>query len=262
MTTSVFQLPFFECLKQLNLNLESQSFAIETMYWSDPILAYVSAVIPEFTDHGKLHSENVFRYVCEIIKNYPVELTEPEKKLLVLASKLHDIGCVYGRENHELHTIRILDEYYLTKLQQNLTMEEINCLKQIIISHVNDYNFNYIISNPIKNIRLNLLCPIFRLCDGLDLNIHRINDVLFNILKQREVLPENSMNIWLSHRAIQNISIKTTNITIWINNFIDSGYCINKLGSEIKEINSFLKDNNFPQFIMKVRTVDSKQEEE
>lgn len=240
----------------LGLSENQTRFMTSTEFWADNILAWIPSILPDFTDHGKLHSQNVLKNIHDIIHEYPRKFTENEKFLLVLSSKIHDIGCIYGRDNHEINSVKMVDEYFFPNMKEMGTELEIgltNCLKQVIISHVSDYDFRQIIDYPPDDVNLKLICPLFRLADGLDLNTKRVSPALFDILSKNHRLNEISESIWKSHLSVQNVSIKCTEITMWINDFAYSGYCINKMYKEIDIINNFFIDNNFPRFTLKIR---------
>ena len=51
-----------------------------------PLLHYIPRGIPEFTNHGSLHTVNVLRYVDYLTKQYPLPFTKEEKFILALAT--------------------------------------------------------------------------------------------------------------------------------------------------------------------------------
>jgi hypothetical protein len=253
--------PLYNLLKDLGLNEKNIIQIHEIEYHIDPILSWIPAVLPNYTDHGKLHTYNLLDNILKVLNQYPIKLEELEKKLLIVSAFLHDIGCILGRENHNFNSIKILNKYYkkwLIDEYSNLTIGEYNCIEQIIVSHSKKFDFNNIIDYPDTKIRLQLLCAIFRLCDALDYNSRRINNILYDVLINENILDEESNKIWLSHKSIQNIEIKETEIIIWINNFENPYYCVENLRDELEEINKLLKNNDCDQFKLTIKSTDIK----
>ena len=76
--------PFIQYLEDLDLTINHLVFIFDVDMFVSPILAWIPSVLQEYTDHGKLHSENVLKNVRDLVAGYTLEINEEEKFLLAL----------------------------------------------------------------------------------------------------------------------------------------------------------------------------------
>lgn len=204
---------------------------------------WIPRSIPNFTDHGILHTVNVIKNISKL-DNY-TKLSEREKFILVLAAILHDIGCIIDRDLHNFHTVELLNRPEYSDFIDELTEDEALSLIQVILAHSKNYNLEIIIETLAEDIRLDLICPLFRLSDALDISTSRIQGVLFSILTDYNKLSEKSKKIWESHVAISDISVEGNKIIVETRDLFKNEYCLNDLLTEIVPINVHLLKNGY-----------------
>lgn len=246
--------PFLSLCGKLELR-EEQSLIIHRIeLWANPLLAWIPSKMPYFTDHGILHSKNVLEKIIILLEQYPAAFNKDQKFLLALAAKLHDIGCIIDRTNHHKHSLKIINSFLKEDLVNEIGYGLFNCLKQIIVSHSKKYNLNHIIKYEHDDIKLGLICSIFRLADALDQTKARISKSLYSILKDEKILNDESNDIWKAHMSIKNIEIKKTKITIYIEDFVYSDIILRSLDDELRPINDYLNNNGYESFERIIRT--------
>ncbi|CAH1601445.1 conserved hypothetical protein [Vibrio jasicida] len=87
-----------------------------------------------YTDHGKEHFDTVILYagqmlnlhhegdldgVVELVTKCQWVLTPYELYLLLLGIRLHDVGNIYGRENHEKNILKVIKDYGVPHLSKD-----------------------------------------------------------------------------------------------------------------------------------------------
>jgi len=188
-------------LNKLDLPSGYKSGVQHTILMMRPLLHYMPRGIPEYTDHGVLHSQNLMTLLCGFVQNWAGEpFTNEERYLLSLAVWLHDVGCLLGRERHNEKSVNLLRHPRFSYIDSLLSGDLQSCLKYIIISHVTDYDLKEVPKKPIhEKVRLRLVCATFRLVDGCDITDARTKPVLYDILKTYSLLEEGSIKYWESH---------------------------------------------------------------
>lgn len=228
------------------------------MIYVTPLLNRVSQGVPEFTDHGIIHTNNVLSNVCDLIQEYPtpVKFTEVERFLLVLAAITHDIGCVVGRDNHDEKSVKMLQSNHFKFLLETIGDLNFRALIKIIKWHRKKQDLEAIGQDPCYEIRLKLIAAIFRLADACDMSGSRIKRLVMDILIEEKQLPLKSEEIWKAHLQIEKIKIKGNKIQPQVYNLKLANYCISELTQELAPINQVLTKLGLPQFILEPTEID------
>lgn len=109
-------------------------------------------------NHGLKHVKNV----CEIMNNICNILgITKEKEALLIASALHDVGQIYGRENHGLKSKQYIIKNFNEDLKKN---EYYNDILEAIEKH----------SDP--DINNSLFCTLLSFADKMDFTKKRLED--------------------------------------------------------------------------------------
>jgi HD superfamily phosphodiesterase len=232
----------------LNLSEDYRDIVYNYFVLATPLLHYVPRGIPQYTDHGILHTTNVLNNVRNILNEYPVPFTIDEKFILALSCIFHDIGCLIDRENHNKTSVRILDGSDFDKLRKDLHPLHYKALIQTILAHSTNHNLLATADVLSKKIRLKAICAIFRLADACDQNSKRVNKLLFNILVKEKSLEELTQQIWNAHLNVENIVIKKTTIKLMVHDPLLARHCIDDLHAELPPINTALASVNLPTF--------------
>jgi len=190
-----------ECLEKLNLPSGYKSGVRTTVLMVRPLLYYLPRGIPQYTDHGVLHSQNLLRLLCNFVNNWAgTAFANEEKYLLSIAVWLHDIGCLLGREKHNENSVKLLEHPRFSFIDNLLDGDLRSCLKYIIVSHSSDYKLKNIPKIPVhQDVRLKLACATFRSIDGCDITDARTKPILYDILKTYSLLEKDSIEIWECH---------------------------------------------------------------
>ncbi len=155
------------------------------------------------TDHGIQHVQDVIRHAFCIIDDIK-QLTGYEIFFLLVAIHFHDVGNIYGREDHEQQIVEIMDKLD-EQLPLNNAEKEMICA--IATAHGGYYGedkdtIKYITSDNILDsiiVRPKVLAAILRYAD-------EISDDLNRTLKNIQVPPENEAYHEYS-KALQPISV-------------------------------------------------------
>lgn len=172
-----------------------------------------------YVNHGFIHINGVInnaKYLADLFG-----LNDGQKELLLIATALHDIGYLMGRENHALNGAVLAREYLHGKLPE----EDINLICEAIASHGGKKEEDYIC--PVS------MCLI--LADKLDFSKQRYQDdgkdhtnlTLFKSVEQILLVKECENTFKLN--------IYTTNIQLF-NNLEDS-YFLKKLFEVFNKLN-------------------------
>jgi len=78
------------------------------------ILPYVHSTLEMkyYTNHSRDHSRKLLAYIDEIIQICDlseINLNEVEKSILKCACWLHDLGCIYDRDNHADESLKVIE---------------------------------------------------------------------------------------------------------------------------------------------------------
>ncbi len=90
-------------------------------------------IVPQYDNfdagHGRDHVETVMSQALELAQHYP----EVDRCLLLVAAAYHDLGLAYGREQHHIHSARIVRED--ERLRQWFSEDEINTIADAAEDH-------------------------------------------------------------------------------------------------------------------------------
>ncbi|MDR0461316.1 MAG: HD domain-containing protein [Nitrososphaerota archaeon] len=215
--------------------------------------------MPEFTDHGIIHTNNVLHNICNLIREYPIpeKFTEDERFLLVLAAITHDIGCIVDRDTHEEKSIKMLQSNHFRFLLATIGALNFRALIKIIKWHRKTQDLETIGQDPCDEIRLKLIASIFRLADACDMSGSRIKCLVMDILIEERQLPAKSEAIWKAHLQVEKIKISRNKIQPQVYNLKLADYCLTELAQELEPINQVLTKLGLPQFTLEPVVVDS-----
>ena len=121
-------------------------------------------------------------------------------------------------------------------------------LIQTILGHSKKFDLMTLGTDPAPEIRLKLICPIFRLADACDQSSRRVKVLLFKILVKERLLDEETKKIWNAHLNVENIVIKGTLIEPRVYNLELAKRCIEDLCAELPPINQALSSAALPTF--------------
>lgn len=228
------------------------------MVFVTPLLNRVSQGIPEFTDHGVIHTNNVLYNVCDLIKEYPipVKFTEDERFLLSLAAITHDIGCVTGREEHGDKSAKMLRKPQFNFLLNNIGDLNFRALTKVIEWHSKKRDLETIGPDPCNEVRLKMIASIFRLADACDMSGARIKRLVMDILIEEKQLPADSEAIWKAHLQVEKIKINGNKIQPQVYNLELADYCLKEMTKELEPINRALTNLGLPSFILNPIVID------
>lgn len=217
------------------------------------LLKYTQRAIPDFTDHGELHTLNVINNLHQIITGYDYPFTIEDRLLLGVAAIVHDLGCISNRENHAETSVQILETDILRNIKDILSHESFRYLKIIVLSHSSSYDLENLFRY--SDLRLVLLCCIFRIADECDHSSERVSELVFDIYKELDLLDSEQEAIWSEHLEIEKITIDTTVITIHVDEEGRSIPWIMKLEEEVSKVNSALEHYNLPLFSIEIKEI-------
>ena len=220
----------------------------------EPILAYLPKGIPHHTDHGLRHSNNLLRLLVDFTKNFPGFVASQEEKLLLyLAIHLHDVGCILGRFQHNKKSIKLLRHRRFSFLEDRVGKDLLACLNFVILSHSSDYDLSRVPRQPIhSNVRLRLICAIFRLLDECDISSARISKALYDILTTYSKLNPKSLPFWEAHLNILTVIFRENDIIIGTGNLTKTRALIGPLRNKLKKINIVFEEEGFPRLNLNV----------
>lgn len=247
---------FFKNLEGLKLTDDNKSVVIFVGNLITPLLHWIPRGIPEYTDHGILHSSNVLRNVRNLVTEYPVTFTEDEKYILALSAILHDIGCLIGRDSHNEKSIKILSKPQFETFRIEIGSLFYRALQVVIIAHSKNYDLNKIPADPSPDIRLKFISAIFRLADAIDVNALRVKELLLEILVDENLLDNASEAIWRSHLEIENILIEKNILKPQIYDITVAKHCLDELEKELSSINPILSKLNYPVFLLEPEIIE------
>lgn len=172
------------------------------------ILHFLPREIPDYTDHGILHSENLIDYYIQFESQYGQNFFSSEEKgVIISAIILHDVGCIIDRDNHHEHSVKLIETGRLHAISDYYDAAMFTCVKNAILYHSSKENLNKVPNGIHPKIRLPLICAVFRLLDGLDLSKSRTKDLLYDILIEYKKLDLESIPFWEAHMNIENVLI-------------------------------------------------------
>lgn len=216
-----------------------------------------------FTNHGESHCLKVLKYIGDMIKICDlsgIELNEAEKTILKCAGWLHDLGRI--RENDEeedddddhamesVKIIRILCE------NGHLNLGAIKDEVEYVVSTHSTKGLLRLdgveklrpISGIEEDVRLRLLCALFKLADECDIDRLRAPKPVFDILADK--MPGTSKTHWLRHRNVIKVSLsyEERKIVIHMIEGCDDEDILDSLSTTIRDekIRDILTEYHFP----------------
>lgn len=227
-----------------------------------PLLYYLPRATKDFTDHAIIHSYNLLRILCELrpVLDLTKTLTEEERYVLCLSIFLHDLGCLIDRARHNEFSAKILDVEGFDRFEYEIGSDLWTCVKYVSISHSSTYEFSDLPLHPINpNVRLNLICALFRMVDGCDLTQTRANPMLYKILMRYDPLDIKSQTIWKAHFNIKGVVFekhgRSVLILISSKRSATTNVLTDHLKDDLVKINQILGQYKFPEFKVDVRAV-------
>jgi len=128
--------PLTEDLDRIGLEDGHKALVVQVAGYVRQILNYLPRAIPDYTDHGVQHSNNLIRIFRNFLRNlqcFDLSLSEEEKWLVCLAIWLHDVGCLVTKEQekekHNLYSVEILQRPEFHMLVDILGGDIVKCLK-------------------------------------------------------------------------------------------------------------------------------------
>ena len=216
---------------------------------SKKILYHIPMTLGEFSDHGVGHAGNIFKYFINFLNNFKdFPLTEEERYIICLAIWTHDLGNIIDRIVHEEHSINILEKNdAFLHIDETLGKDIVECLKFIIRSHRSKFDLVSMKDMEIhQNIRLKLICSIFRLLDNCDITASRISLALYSILNEHFPMKQDSVPYWEAHKSIISVVLSEQKIVIVYENYKIAKILIDDLEKNLAVINKVFEEFGFP----------------
>jgi hypothetical protein len=246
-------------LEVLGLDERRIAAVLELKAYVTPILNFIPRSIPQFTDHGVLHSNNLLRLLVRFRKSMSTTLPtfsfqSDEIFLLSLAAYLHDIGCIIERPNHNIRSAELIGTHKsFSYLCDKLGKDMFNCLSLIIKAHSSNFELWKISKEPLhRTVRLRLMCAVFRLLDACEISAARISKVLYDILTSSGKMLPKEAKYWEAHYSICDLFFKDKEIVIDCDDLAKAGLVIDHLKLDLNEINRVFSEENFPVFSLRV----------
>lgn len=131
--------------KQLSSEAGEERFALyitARQALVDDILPNIARMLPDHSDHGPDHVGNVLDIAASLLglediyaEAYPTDLTGLELYCLILSILFHDVGNIFGREDHQR---RVAEIYDLIRPPVQKQSQERKILLQITSAHCGD----------------------------------------------------------------------------------------------------------------------------
>ncbi len=246
-------------LENLGLEPKYRVVILELSTYVTPILNFIPQTIPNYTDHGTRHSLNILANILKFKKNltqvFPsFSFSQEELFLLALSAYVHDIGCIVGRKEHNKHSARLLTEdSCFSFLHDKIGADLLGCLKLTVLAHSSDFNLNKLSKErSIENVRLRLICAIFRLMDACEVSAARISKTLYDILVRNGKLKHPNTEFWEGHLSIIDLFFEKQNIVIACDDASKPIETIKHLEEDLVAINKVFEGEKFPLFKLKV----------
>jgi hypothetical protein len=224
-----------------------------------PILNFIPRSIPQFTDHGILHSNNILRLLAKFQENQTKTLTsfsftKDELFLLSLATYLHDIGCIIDRTDHNRKSGKLLLEHpAFFFLNDKIGKDLLKCLNLIIIAHSSNFELEAISTEPLHaTVRVRLMAAIFRLLDACEISAARVSKVLYDILTTNGQMKPEEIKYWEAHFSICDLFFKGNDIVLDCDDLAKAGLIIDHLRKDLFPINRVFSQENFLTFNLRV----------
>jgi hypothetical protein len=253
-----------QILEKLGLDDKEIAIIRDLKWYVTPILNFIPRTIPEYTDHGVRHSENILQLLVEFKQNLANTLpsfsfSKQELFLLALSACVHDIGCIIERPKHNLESARLLTkDPSFSNLPDKLGGDLLKCLELIVMAHSSNFtDLAAIRKGKINNkVNVRLMCAIFRLLDGCEISSARISSCLYAILIKNGLMKEEEeAKFWESHLNIIGLYFEGNRIVIDCEDTSKADLIISHLKDDLEKINEVFTDEGFPAFTVEVRDV-------
>jgi hypothetical protein len=161
-----------------------------------------------FTNHARDHSIAVLKYIDEIIAICDlsgINLNEVEKSILKCSCFLHDLGCIYDRDNHAEESVKIIDILCKKKhIDLKVIEDEVKIVVQTHsskgLSKLESVDLERKIPGYDNAIRLKLLCVLFNIADECHIDRFRAPEAVYDVLKAK--MPVESKSVWKGHQNL------------------------------------------------------------
>lgn len=207
--------------------------------YSTQFLTFIPRKLPEYSSHGVDHTLRIInKNINLFLGAWGIILNQDEGLLLYLDAWVHDIGCIISREEHASASIKLMQK---SKLLDPFPEKYVCCLKHIILAHRKNYSL-IDVPDECDNVRLRMICAIFRLMDACDITRQRCPSAVYDIIKLE--LGDESNEIWKAHMNIKDLIYHKPNIIIYVDDINISKSLVDNLNCEISTIKSTFEENN------------------
>lgn len=205
-----------------------------------------------FTDHSIFHSRRVLEHVESIIRICEINgipLNEPEKSILKCACFLHDLGCIRGRNNHALESVRCIHK--LCDMGEGLWLGPIkDHIDYVVHTHssnglaIGEVRATRPVTGFPEKVRLKFLCALFKLADECDIDKRRVNKPLYHLLEDK--MPDTSKQFWQGHERVIFLEFSPDNQIVIHLTSEDLDWIADSLKKTLEEIKEIFIEYGFP----------------
>ncbi len=197
------------------------------------------------TDHGPEHIETVCLKAGSLAKFPTCDLSAYEVYLLLAAIQFHDVGNLYGREDHEKKAFKIMDEMGHLAGEDDVEKKMILRIASAHGGMVNGNRDTISFLEPItpllgQDVRPQFLAAILRFADELSDCSHRAARFLLTL---NEVLPEESQIYHRYAQHLDSVVVRPESSSVDFLFYLDQAAAVNKFQKGNKKI--FLLDEIF-----------------
>jgi len=226
-----------------------------------PILQYIHRMIGDFTSHGVSHSENIENRSREILQvcnaqKLKCNTSSYEAYLLFASAWLHDLGNIWGREQHNVNSCKIIDQLGSQHIW-GLDNNSIELIKWICVSHSSNDPINMPKTISAKgSVKLQYLSAVFRLMDASDIDNQRAPKIVYELIKDK--INAETDKHWTSHQAITDIFYPPDEDTVFITvtDAEKAKFAIERYDKKFNSVRDILFEYEFPWNKYEVRTID------
>lgn len=209
--------------------------------FSEKFLKFIPRTIPDYPSHGIDHSKNIISLLNKFIRNWHIKLSEQEAYLMYLGAWVHDIGCIVTRKSHNEISADIINKtpFFHSFLDKDI----LTLLQYVVKAHSSSYNIKSV-SKECLDIRLQLICSIFRLMDACEIESAKCPKEVYAFIKGS--LDRESKKYWRAHMNICGVTFITPEIIVLVEDSKLSNILIDHLGEEIDSIKDVFMDYKIP----------------
>lgn len=155
-------------------------------YLRNNVYSHIQGQVPQLTDHGVTHVENVKRNVTDLLSNDgKIDLTAMEIYCIGLCILFHDAAIIHGRKNHQNKVARVFDRAIGNGVRSRLSQRQI--VLQVTRAHTGEAQdgttdtlkqvdeLGHLLG---KSIRTRALAAILRFADELAEGPQRTSDYM------------------------------------------------------------------------------------